>query len=127
MSEWGMRGQVLLGAWFVGHELDILCSTDQRIQVWATRVRVPDLVVLRPGRQPEILVEPPLLIVEILSPGDSYSDLQERSRDYAAMGVETVWIVDPKTRRRGVGGSVPGRSGWRQSGWWWRGLRSMWI
>jgi Uma2 family endonuclease len=33
-----------------------------------------------------------------LSPKDSYSDTQERAQDYRAMGVETVWIIDPKTR-----------------------------
>jgi Uma2 family endonuclease len=59
---------------------------------------VPDLVVLIAGPQPDILTEPPLLIIEILSPNDSYSDTQERARDYRAMGVETVWIIDPKTR-----------------------------
>jgi Uma2 family endonuclease len=44
------------------------------------------------------LTEPPLLVIEILSPDDSYSDTQERARDYRNMGVETVWIIDPKTR-----------------------------
>jgi Uma2 family endonuclease len=56
------------------------------------------LVVLAAGRQPDILTDPPLLVIEILSPDDSYSDTQERTQDYRAMGVETVWIVDPKTR-----------------------------
>ena len=28
----------------------------------------------------------------------SYSDTQERAQDYREMGVETVWIIDPKTR-----------------------------
>ncbi len=94
------RIQILLGAWFVAHETlwNVIGSTEQRMQVSPIRVRVPDLVVLRPGPQPEILVEPPLLVIEILSPGDSYSDFQERSRDYRAMGVETVWIIDPATR-----------------------------
>jgi Uma2 family endonuclease len=99
------RIQILLGAWFVAHESrwNVISSTEQRMRVSPTRVRVPDLVVLRPGRQPEILVEPPLLVIEILSPGDSYSDLQERSRDYQRMGVETVWIVDPATRSGRIG------------------------
>ena len=94
------RVQWLLAVWFGQHEAawNVIGSTEQRVQVSETRVRVPDVVVLRPGPQPEILREPPLLIVEILSPGDSYWDLQERSRDYQAMGVETVWIIDPKTR-----------------------------
>jgi Uma2 family endonuclease len=45
-----------------------------------------------------VIFEPPLLVIEILSPDDSYSDTQERAQDYRAMGVETVWIIDPKTR-----------------------------
>jgi len=45
-----------------------------------------------------VLTEPPLLIIEILSPDDSYWDTQERARDYSEMGVGTVWIIDPKAR-----------------------------
>jgi Uma2 family endonuclease len=59
---------------------------------------VPDLVVLTAGAQPDVLTDPPLLVIEILSPDDSYSDTQDRAQDYRAMGVETVWIIDPKTR-----------------------------
>jgi Uma2 family endonuclease len=54
--------------------------------------------VLTAEAQPDVLTEPPLLVIEILSPDDSYSDTQERAKDYREMGVETVWIVDPKTR-----------------------------
>ena len=94
------RIQWLLAHWFGKHEQtwNVIGSTEQRVQVSPTRVRVPDLVVLRPGPQPDILTQPPLLVIEILSPDDSYSDLQERCQDYRLMGVETVWIVDPKTR-----------------------------
>jgi Uma2 family endonuclease len=94
------RVQALLAAWFVNHEKEwaTASSTEQRVRVSASRVRVPDLVVLAAGPQPEVVTEPPLLVVEILSPDDSYSDTQERAQDYRAMGVETIWIVDPKTR-----------------------------
>jgi Uma2 family endonuclease len=94
------RVQWLLAVWFGAHEKEwgIIGSTEQRIRVSANRVRVPDLVVLTAGPQPDVLTEPPLLVIEILSPEDSYSDTQERAQDYRAMGVETVWIIDPKTR-----------------------------
>ena len=94
------RVQWLLSGWFMNHESawGVVGSTEQRVQVSANRVRVPDLVVLPAGPQPEILTEPPLLVIEILSPDDSYSDTQERAQDYLTMGVGTVWIVDPKTR-----------------------------
>ncbi len=42
--------------------------------------------------------DPPLLVTEVLSPDDTYSDTEERAADYWKMGVETVWIIDPKTR-----------------------------
>ena len=94
------RIQWLLAGWFLQHEpaWNVIGSTEQRTRVSATRVRVPDLVLLRPGPQPDVLTDPPLLIIEILSPDDTYADLQQRCQDYLNMGVETIWIIDPKTR-----------------------------
>lgn len=94
------RVQWLLAVWFGAHEKEwgIIGSTEQRMLVSQNRVRVPDLVVLNAGPQPDVLTDPPLLVIEILSPEDTYSDTQERAQDYRAMGVETIWIIDPKTR-----------------------------
>jgi len=94
------RVQALLTIWFGNHERDwgIIIITEQRVQVSRNRVRIPDLVAVKAGPQPDVLTDPPLLIIEILSPDDSYSDTQERAKDYRDMGVETVWIIDPKTR-----------------------------
>ena len=94
------RVQWLLAVWFGAHEQQwgITGSTEQRVRVSDNRVRVPDVVVLTAGPQPDVLTDPPLLVIEILSPDDSYSDTHERAQDYRAMGVETVWIIDPKTR-----------------------------
>jgi Uma2 family endonuclease len=94
------RVQWLLAAWFFQHEKQwgITGSTEQRLRVAENRVRVPDLVVLTAGPQPDVLTDPPVLVIEILSPDDTYSDTQERAQDYRAMGVGTVWIIDPKTR-----------------------------
>ena len=94
------RVQWLLAVWFGAHEQQwgITGSTEQRVRVSDNRVRVPDVVVLTAGPQPDVLTDPPLLVIEILSPDDSYSDTHERAQDYRAMGEETVWIIDPKTR-----------------------------
>ena len=94
------RVQALLSAWFVTHEAEwsITVTTDQRVQVAPTRVRIPDLAVMRLGPQPDILDQPPLLVIEILSPGDTFSDTIRRADDYRTMGIETVWIIDPQTR-----------------------------
>ena len=90
----------LLAGWFGSRESQwgIIGCTSLRIHVSHDRVRVPDLVVLKAGPQPDVLTDPPLLVVEIHSPGDSYSDTQERVQDYSVMGVDNVWIIDPKTR-----------------------------
>ena len=97
------RVQALLAAWFVNHESQwgVMAGTEQRMLIakTATRsdVRIPDVAVVVAGDHPPTLTEPPLLVIEVLSPEDSYSDTQERACDYRQMGVEMVWIVDPKT------------------------------
>lgn len=73
-------------------------ATEWRTLVSDTRVRIPDVVLVRTGEQPDVLPTPPLLIIEILSPLDSYSDTQQRAQDYLTKGVETIWIIDPQTR-----------------------------
>ena len=94
------RVQALLTRWFGNHEQEwgVQVVTEQRVQVSPTRVRIPDVALLTLGPQPDVIVDPTLLVSEILSPDDSYSDTQARAQDYRAMGVETVWIIDPTTR-----------------------------
>jgi Uma2 family endonuclease len=41
----------------------------------------------------------PELVVEILSPRDAVIDLAEKIREYFAIGVKLVWVVDPRARR----------------------------
>jgi Uma2 family endonuclease len=94
------RIQALLTMWFGTQERawGVMAATEQRIQVSPTRVRIPDVVLVPKGVQPEVLVEPPLVVIEILSPDDTYSDTQQRAADYVNMGIHTIWIIDPKTR-----------------------------
>jgi len=40
----------------------------------------------------------PDLVVEILSPNDSWTEVTQKLREYFAIGVRLVWIVDPQTR-----------------------------
>ena len=101
MGKWEhSRLQALLAMWFGQHEQEwkIQTATEWRLQVSPLRVRLPDVVLVRDGAQPDILTTPPLLVVEILSPDDSYSDTQQRAQDYLTMGVPTIWIIDPQTR-----------------------------
>jgi Uma2 family endonuclease len=94
------RVQALLAAWFGQREQlwQVLVVTEQRVQVSARRVRIPDVALIAPGPHPDVLIDPPLLVIEILSPDDTYWDTEERASDYLAMGVKAAWILDPKTR-----------------------------
>jgi Uma2 family endonuclease len=94
------RIQALLAIWFGIHEQEwkVQVVTEQRVQVSPTRIRIPDVAVLPLGTQSDVIVDAPILVIEILSPDDTYSDTQERAQDYRKMGVKTIWIIDPKTR-----------------------------
>ena len=41
---------------------------------------------------------PPELVGEVLSPDDRRGEVMEKLEEYLAMGVDVVWIVDPKHR-----------------------------
>ena len=47
----------------------------------------------------------PLLCIEVLSWDDRMTEIQERVDDYFAMGVQAVWVVDPRRRRAFEAGS----------------------
>jgi Uma2 family endonuclease len=94
------RLQALLAAWLQSQEKtwSVKVATGQRVEDAALRVRIPDVMLVPRGPQPEVIVEPPVLVVEILSPDDTYTETQSRSADYLNMGVPCVWIIDPTSR-----------------------------
>lgn len=82
--------------------------TEQRVQTSATHYRIADVCILRSSDPLDGIVRiPPLLCIEILSRGDSLSELQERVDDYQGMGVEHIWALDP-WRRKGYLASTDG-------------------
>jgi Uma2 family endonuclease len=103
VGEWDhSRLQMLLSRYLSNRERQwgILVVPEQRVQVKPTRFRVPDISVLAGARpQGAILVEPPLLCIEILSPSDRMAEMQERIDDYLDFGVQHVWLLNPQTRR----------------------------
>ncbi len=94
------RLQSILSAWFDRHEeeWDVEVAVEVRTRVSSTRVRLPDVVVDWAGDRPEVLVQPPLLVIEILSERDSYSSTQRLASDYVKMGIPNIWLIDPETR-----------------------------
>lgn len=41
----------------------------------------------------------PELVIEIISPNDRWTDINEKIGEYLACGVVAVWIIDPRTQR----------------------------
>ncbi len=89
--------QTLIAAFLVrlGQALGALVVVEQRIKVSHTRYRVPDICVMAKDPGEEVFTTPPFLCVEVVSPDDRASRLQEKISDYLRMGVSYVWVVDP--------------------------------
>ncbi len=80
-------------------EWEVICVPGCRLQVAATRCRVPDVMILRGGKKYSgVIQDAPLLCIEVLSPEDTWARMRERLDDYLRMGVEHVWCFEPEAR-----------------------------
>lgn len=67
-------------------------------------VPIPDLTYVSYKRLPQGWDEkgpcpvPPELVVEIISPGQTFGGMTEKATDYLVAGIDRVWVVDPKAR-----------------------------
>ncbi len=64
--------------------------------------RIPDLVIITESQRQElremtsaVLQSPPLLAVEIVSPGNAIDDYRYKQAEYAVREIPEYWIVDP--------------------------------
>ena len=97
--------QTAIAAYFFAlrKKLRIFTVVEQRVQVSRTRFRVPDVCIMAGSRPAEqILTQPPLVTIEILSKDDRVGYMQKKIDDYLAFGVRYVWVIDPRTRRAWV-------------------------
>jgi len=68
---------------------------EMRIWTVAGRCRIPDVLVVSSDPGTTILEEPPLLVVEILSPSDEMINVMEKVEEYRAIGVPNIWLLAP--------------------------------
>jgi len=80
--------------------LQIAVRPECRTRIEETRYRVPDVLVMRrPFRQnSRVVLDPPLLIIEILSPDDRMRETMQRFREYERFGVPHIVQMDPEDR-----------------------------
>lgn len=81
-----------------GAETGFLIATDP------DTVRAPDLAFIRNERLPAggipktYLATAPDLAAEVISPSDTYAEVEEKVLQWLAAGVELVWVLNPRTR-----------------------------
>ena len=94
--------QSLLSLWFGlrDEEWNIHCMVETRTQVTRDDVRLPDVAITPDGPLPrKVLLDPPLIAIEVLSESDTFIELAARATDYAAMGTQNIWLIDPETNK----------------------------
>ncbi len=72
------------------------------------RLRAPDVMVVERRPEGRWVTDPPVLVVEVLSPSTRSEDTMRKSREYLAAGIGQCWIVDPEARAIDVFAAVDG-------------------
>ena len=92
--------QSALNAYVRTQILGFWSAVEVRVQVKADRYRIPDVTIVRGGKPAgRFIIAPPEIAVEVLSPDDRLSDVQDKIDDYLAFGVACVWVINPESRR----------------------------
>src|SRR5665213_106762 len=72
---------------------------EQKTRLTSGNVRLPDVSVWnRNVPVQQVFDKPQLIAVEVLSPEDRHSRVQEKIEDYRNFQVENLWVVDPIKR-----------------------------
>ena len=95
----GLQGLLIIWLSRFRREPGIHVFPELRIQVAPHRYRLSDITVTTHRVQGRILRDPPCLCIEILSPEDRASRMEQKIDDYLDFGVPNVWLIDPRKRR----------------------------
>jgi Uma2 family endonuclease len=93
---------VSLGAYVKKHSLGRVYSSETgfKISRQPDTVRAPDAAFVRSERvvnTASFFDGPPDIAFEVTSPGDTYSEIEEKTLDWLRAGVRVVVVVDPRT------------------------------
>jgi Uma2 family endonuclease len=64
--------------------------------------RVADVAVFSSRPIEDYPEQPPLVVVEIVSPDDRHHYLMEKLEEYRVWGVANIWVVDPLSKRLSI-------------------------
>src|SRR5580692_9127860 len=74
-------------------------TIETRLRISPTRYRVPDVCVYEIEPEEQVFQTAPWIVVEILSPEDRMSRMQQKIEDYHGIGCPNIWIPDPWRRK----------------------------
>ncbi|HEX8283313.1 MAG TPA: Uma2 family endonuclease [Pyrinomonadaceae bacterium] len=97
---------VLLAQYVRSNELGVCFGAETGFKIASDpdTVRAPDVAFIRRERIPQSGIPKkfwpgaPDLAVEVLGPGDTYSEVNEKVADWLGAGTRAVWVVDPRRR-----------------------------
>jgi len=96
-----MNLSVSLGAYVMEHDLGVVCTAETGFRLADDHVRAPDLGFVRKERCLEV-GDPdgywpgaPDLAVEVISPNDRYTEVEEKAADWIRAGSRMVLLVNP--------------------------------
>jgi Uma2 family endonuclease len=96
-----------LGIFVRQHRLGVLFAAETGFKLFRDpdTVRAPDVAFVAQARIPADGVPKtgyweiaPDLVAEVVSPNDSWAEVQDKVSDYLAAGVRLVWVVEPSTQ-----------------------------
>lgn len=92
----------LLDAFVMSHSLGQVFISPLRVRLWDQKIRLPELVYLKPGRIRDVH-QPPEgvdLAMEVVSEGKANEDRDYETKrfEYAKAGIQEYWVVDPYSR-----------------------------
>jgi Uma2 family endonuclease len=94
-----VQGNLYRRLWQFRSTLGIRVELEIRVRIHPSRYRVPDIAVWRDDNiGTRIPTVPPFLVVEILSPEDRMVRMVPKIQEYLAIGVESVWVIDPQEK-----------------------------
>ncbi len=98
------RLTAVLGRYVEGHELGDVCAAETGFKLKSDpdTVRAPDVAFISRARVAEVSDVrgyghgAPDLAVEVVSPNDKVSEVEEKVAEWLTAGVKLVWVVSPK-------------------------------
>lgn len=94
----GLQGLLITWLFNRRKQFGIHVFPECRVLVAPRRYRIPDIAVTKQKARGRVLLEPPFLCIEILSPDDRASRLEDKIDDYLNFGVAHIWVIDPQRR-----------------------------